>query len=263
MPAKPPLLLLHGVTMSAAAWDDVTPLLADRFDVIVPTAPGHRGGPPISGRATIRALTDATEELLDQHRLPTVHVAGNSLGGWMAIELARRGRAKSVCALSPAGLWSAPDTHSRGRDRLRRTKVLADATRHLAPTLLRFGAVRRLGMRDVAAHAERLTCDQAVQAFRDLVGCRATDDLLDTRESLQPLDPLPCPVTVAWSEKDRIFPPAIYLATARQRLPQARFITLPGVGHVPMIDDPALCAQTIAESVPPAPAGETACFTGG
>jgi pimeloyl-ACP methyl ester carboxylesterase len=252
MPAKPPLLLLHGVTMSAAAWDDVTPLLTDRFDVIVPTAPGHRGGPPISGRATIRALTDATEELLDQRRLPTVHVAGNSLGGWMAIELARRGRAKSVCALSPAGLWAAPDTHSRGRDRLRRTKMLADATRHLTPALLRFGTVRRLGMRDVAAHSERLTPDQAVHAFRDLVGCGATGDLLDTSESLQPLDPLPCPITVAWSEKDRIFPPAIYLATARQRLPQARFITLPGVGHVPMIDDPALCAQTIAESVPPA-----------
>ena len=250
MPAKPPLLLLHGITMSAAAWCDVAPLLADRFDLIVPTAAGHRGGPQISGHATIRTLTDATEKLLDDRGLATVHVAGNSMGGWMAIELARRGRARSVCALSPAGLWTAGNTHDRSRDRLRRTKKLAGATRYLTPFLLRSAPVRRLTMRDIAVHGERLSVDQAVHAFSDLVGCDAADDLLDTSESLQPLDALPCPITVAWSAQDRIFPPAVFGATARQRLPQARFIMLPDVGHVPMIDDPAVCAQTIVDSIP-------------
>jgi pimeloyl-ACP methyl ester carboxylesterase len=89
-----------------------------------------------------------------------------------------------------------------------------------------------------------------VQVFNDLVGCDAADDLLDTTESLQPLDPLPCPITVAWSSNDRILPAAPFVATARQRLPQARFIVLPNVGHVPMIDDPAMCAQTIVDSIP-------------
>jgi len=246
---KPPLLLLHGVTMSSAAWDTVVPLLADRFDLIVPTAAGHRGGPALAGKATIRVLTDLTERLLDERDLETVHVAGNSMGGWMAVELARRGRARSVCAFSPAGLWTAGNAHNRGRDTLRRTKKLADATAYIAPTLLRFGRVRRLTMADVAVHAERLTFAQAVHAFDDLVGCAAADDLLGTTEELQPLDPLPCPITVAWSDKDRIFPSDVFLATARQRLPQARFTVLPDVGHVPMVDDPELCARTIVEAI--------------
>jgi pimeloyl-ACP methyl ester carboxylesterase len=245
---KPPLLLLHGVTMSAAAWDDLTPLLSDRFDVLVPTALGHRGGPRVSGHTSIRALTDATEKLLDERHLQSVHIAGHSMGGWMAIELARRGRATSVCAFSPAGLWD--DAHNHGREILRRTKKLADATRHLAPPLLRFAPVRRLAMADIASHADRLSFGQAVHAFNDLVGCDAVDDLLGTSESLQPLDPLPCPITVAWSSKDRIFPAAAFVATARQRLPQAQFIMLPDVGHVPMIDDPAMCARTIIDSIP-------------
>jgi pimeloyl-ACP methyl ester carboxylesterase len=250
MTPKPPLLLLHGVTMSAAAWDNVVPLLADRFDLIVPTAAGHRGGPPVSGRATIHALTDATERILDARHLQTVHIAGNSMGGWMAIELARRGRATSVCALSPAGFWIAGDAQDHSRDTLRRTKKLADATRHLTPHLLRFGPVRRITMADIATHAERLSFDQAVHAFNDLVGCVVAYDLLDTSENLQSLDPLPCPITVAWSVKDRIFPPEAFAATVRERLPHARVIVLPHVGHVPMIDDPAMCAQTIIDSIP-------------
>jgi pimeloyl-ACP methyl ester carboxylesterase len=253
MTGKPPLLLLHGVTMSAAAWDNVTPLLAERFELIVPTAAGHRGGPKIPGPATIRALTDIAERILDDLELATAHIAGNSMGGWMAIELARRGRARTVCALSPAGLWDACDPHAGSRDRLRRTKKLADATRHLTPSLLRFGTLRRLAMADIAVHADRLSFDQAVGAFNDLVGCDAADDILDTTEQLETLDPLPCPITVAWSAHDRIFAPDGFGANARRRLPNARFIMLPGVGHVPMIDDPAMCAQTIIDSISDAP----------
>lgn len=250
METKPPLLLLHGVTMSAAAWQGVAPFLTERFDLIVPTAAGHRGGPRIPGHATIRALTDVVERLLDERGLATVHIAGNSMGGWMAIELARRGRADSVCALSPAGLWTAGDDHDHGRDMLRRTKTLADATRHLTPHLLRFRRVRRLAMADIAIHGDRLSVDHAVHTFRDLVGCEAADDLLDTMEELQPLDRLPCPITVAWSGKDRIFPPSTFVDTARHRIPGARIIELPNVGHVPMFDDPALSAQTIIDSIP-------------
>lgn len=249
MTTKPALLLLHGVTMSASAWDNVTPLLDDRFDLIVPTAAGHRGGPRVQGNATIRTLTDAAERLLDTRGLATVHIAGNSMGGWMAVELARRGRASSVCALSPAGLWSSGERPGASRATLIRTKKLADATRHLTPPLLTLAPLRRITMRDIAVHGERMTVGQALHTFEDLVGCDAADDLLNTSESMEPLIDLPCPITVAWSAEDRIFPPGKFVATARQRLPQARFVTLPGVGHVPMIDDPTLCAQVIVESI--------------
>lgn len=245
MAGKPPLLLLHGVTMSAAAWDTVVPLLADRFDLIVPTAAGHRGGPRLQGRPTIRALVDATEALLDERGFATVHVAGNSMGGWIAVELARRGRARSVCAFSPAGFWTAgtrDETHATNT--LRRTLKLAAATRFVAPAALAAPLVRRVAMRDVAEHADRLTRRQAVESTRDLLGCDAADDLLGTTEQVEPLGRT-CPVTIAWAERDRIFPPEVNGVTARERIPHAHFVMLRGVGHVPMIDDPALCARTI------------------
>ena len=246
MTTKEPLLLLHGVTMSANVWADVIPFLTDIHEVIVPTAAGHRGGPPLVGPATISALTDQIERLLDERGLDRVHIAGNSMGGWMAIELARRGRALTVCAFSPAGFWTpgaADETHATKT--IRRSRSLVRMVRPLAPTLLRLPFVRRQAMRDAAEHGERLTAAQAVDVLLDLADCPAADALLGTSESVATLEPLPCPVTLAWSAMDRIFPPEVNGVTARERLPQADFRLLPGVGHVPMIDDPRLCAETI------------------
>lgn len=248
--ANDPLLLLHGVTMSAAAWDDVVPYLSSRFDVFAPTLMGHRGGTkPGDGGVTLSALTDDIERALNAKDLDTVHIAGNSLGGWIAIELARRGRARSVCAFSPAGFWDL-STHqeTRASSSLLRTVRLASLTRFVAPPLLHVPLVRRITMRDIAEHPERLTQAQAHQAMLDVVGCVAAEEILSTSETVAPLDPLPCPVTLVWSEQDRIFPPAVNGVIARERLPAARYITLPGVGHVPMIDDPKLCAETIVSA---------------
>jgi pimeloyl-ACP methyl ester carboxylesterase len=246
MTTHEPLLLLHGLMMSADAWADVIPLLADQHEVIAPTAVGHRGGPPLIGKATIRALTDETERLLDVRGLDRVHVAGNSMGGWMAIELARRGRALTVCAFSPAGFWTpgTPD-ETRASNMVRRTRRRVRVVRPLAPALLRFAYMRRQAMRDVAIHGERFTLAQALGAVRDVACCLAAEEMLRPSEGVAPLDPLPCPMTLAWSANDKILPPDVYGATARERLPQAKYLLLPGVGHVPMIDNPRLCADTI------------------
>jgi pimeloyl-ACP methyl ester carboxylesterase len=66
-------------------------------------------------------------------------------------------------------------------------------------------------------------------------------------EQVAPLDPLPCPITLAWSEKDALLPVAFYGPIARERLPRATFTILPDVGHDPMMDDPALVARTILD----------------
>ncbi|WP_067824758.1 alpha/beta fold hydrolase [Nocardia inohanensis] len=244
---KSPLVLLHGVTMSARVWDEVIPLLTPRHEVFGLTALGHRGGPPVQRRpATVADLVDAAEVMLDELGLHRPHLVGNSLGGWMAIELARRGRAASVCALSPAGFWSA-GTHAQtgGVTKLSRLATLNRLTRTVQPLAFQLPLVRRLGMRDIACHADRLTPSAALESARDLLDCAVTGDLLATDEQIAPLDPLPCPVTLAWSSRDAILPPQINGKIARERLPRADFALLPGVGHVPMIDDPALVARTI------------------
>ncbi|MGW4094485.1 alpha/beta fold hydrolase [Nocardia sp. NPDC004750] len=247
MPSKPPLVLLHGVTMSERVWDDVTPLLAARHEVITPTAVGHRGGPRALRRpARVEHLVDDIERRLDGLGLRRVHVAGNSLGGWMAIELARRGRAETVCALSPAGFWEAGDrSRAAATRRIAREVSTGRLLGFLAPVGLRSAAVRRTALRNIAVHGDRACAAQAMTFLRDLLGCTVTADLLGTDEQIAALDPLPCPITVAWSERDRVLPAQIHIPIARARLPEAAFSVLPDTGHVPMIDDPELVAHTI------------------
>lgn len=177
----------------------------DDFDLIVPTAVGHRGGSRRgSGHTTIERLVDVTEQLLDERGLSSVHVAGNSLGGWMAIELARRGRARSVCALSPAGFWT-PGTHDNtgATNVLIRTKRLAELSRVLAPIVTWPAFARKLMLRDIAVHGDRLSQSQTLAIVQDVVECSAAADLLGTTESVARMDILPCPITLVWAEKDR------------------------------------------------------------
>ena len=102
-----PLLLLHGVGAIWRAWSPVLPYLESHHDVIVPTLAGHGGGPPLDPQVapSVQALADALEDELDKLGLQKVHIAGNSLGGWLGMELARRGRARSLVLFSPAGAW--------------------------------------------------------------------------------------------------------------------------------------------------------------
>ncbi|MDT5189992.1 MAG: hypothetical protein QOI28_2243, partial [Mycobacterium sp.] len=102
-----PLLLVHGVSAIWRAWSPVLPFLEPHHDVIVPTLAGHGGGPPLDTQIapSVQALADALEGELDKLGLQKVHIAGNSLGGWIGIELARRGRARSLVLFSPAGAW--------------------------------------------------------------------------------------------------------------------------------------------------------------
>ena len=244
---RPALVLLHGVTMSARAWGEVVPLLSATHEVHTLTLPGHRGGPTVRRRpATVSDIVDATESKLDDLALDRPHIAGNSLGGWVGIELARRGRAASVCALSPAGFWDQGEvSQDHASSRLRRQAALTRVGRPIAPWVLRSRTVRRVSMRDIAARGDRLSAAQALEAADDLLGCSIRDDILGTTEQVAPLDPLPCPVTLAWSEADAVVPLATNGRIARERVPGAAFVVLPGVGHVPMIDDPSLVARTI------------------
>src|SRR5215217_6576332 len=144
---REPLVLLHPLAMSARVWDAVTPWLESHHDVVALTALGHRGGVAATQRpVTVRALVDHTERALDEHGLDRPHLAGNSLGGWIAIELARRGRARTVCALSPAGTWVAGTPQQTDGVRKLRSSIRAARLGRALPMslLLRSPAVRRM-----------------------------------------------------------------------------------------------------------------------
>ena len=113
------------------------------------------------------------------------------------------------------------------------------------PLMFRSAALRRFGFRDAAVHGDRLTPAQAVELVSDGLACAVLNDLSADVWHIAPLNPLPCPITVAWSEKDALLPMAQYASALSERLPQATFKVLAGVGHDPMIDDPRLVSRTI------------------
>src|SRR6476661_8295422 len=112
---REPLVLIHGFTGTGRIWDPVVPLLAAHHDVHAPTLAGHCGGAtvPADAKASLTILVDDLEAQLDRAGLATAHLAGNSLGGWLALELAARGRARSVVCLSPAGGWESGSREER------------------------------------------------------------------------------------------------------------------------------------------------------
>jgi pimeloyl-ACP methyl ester carboxylesterase len=198
--------------------------------------------------ATIRDIVDWAERYLDEQDLQRPHLVGHSMGGFVAIELARRGRAASVCALSPGGFWSSGDgLRKRTMAKVTNGAGIARLTRPIAPLPLKSATLRRLWFRGAAAeHGDRITAQRGLEIIDDYLGCTVYNEIFSTdEEQIAPLDPLPCPITLAWSEKDAMLPVASYGPNARKRLPQATFEILPDVGHDPMMDDPSLVAHTI------------------
>jgi pimeloyl-ACP methyl ester carboxylesterase len=98
----PPLVLLHGFTDTWRTWELVLDDLQRGHEVLAPTLLGHAGGPPLTGELTDASIADAVERAMDEAGLREAHIVGNSLGGYVAFQLAMRGRALSVVALAPA-----------------------------------------------------------------------------------------------------------------------------------------------------------------
>ena len=167
------------------------------------------------------------------------------MGGWLALELARRGRARTVCALSPAGAWDATSEDIGARARRCGEPRRRPRARPWMPLLMRSRAARRFALRLNVVHGDRVTSQELIALADDLLGCEVIDDLLDTDEQLAPLDPPPCPITIAWSRRDRVLPLDRNGARARELVPGARFLVLEDVGHAPMLDDPGIVAATI------------------
>src|SRR5690242_15343020 len=104
--AGPPLVLIHGIGSRWQVWRPVLPMLQKHFDVIAIDLPGFGASPVESIAADVPAFTTSVVEFVADLGLTSVHVAGSSLGGGVALEIGRRGLARSVTAFAPVGFWS-------------------------------------------------------------------------------------------------------------------------------------------------------------
>jgi pimeloyl-ACP methyl ester carboxylesterase len=245
-----PLVLLHGIGSSRKAWDPVVPALARHFDVIAVDLPGFGESPalPPEVEPTPAALADAVAALLDHLGLRTPHVAGNSLGGWVTLELAARGDLASVTLLSPAGLWRRV-TPLYANLSLRLTHWLSVHARGALGWAVGSRAGRVVVLAQVLGRPQRMTAAQARQGIRAMAMGPGFDAALRASLSRRYLagPGLDVPVTVAFGNRDRL----LLRRQSRQldQLPAGtRVAELPGCGHVPMTDDPAAVAALVLQS---------------
>jgi pimeloyl-ACP methyl ester carboxylesterase len=237
------LVLLHGLGGSKAVWDPVVGLLEGERTVTVLDMPGFGAAAPLPDgvEPTAANLASAIADRCRELHIERPHVAGNSLGGWVALEMGRRGDAASVTALSPAGLWRRP-LGPRRRD----PHVWAGRARPLLSLALRFRRPREAMLATFAARPERIpvqTGRELVLGWVDASGYRGANRAMRTHLFDPAGYPEEVPVTIAWAELDRLVGPP----KPERRPAGARFLTLPGVGHTPTWDDPGLVARTLLE----------------
>lgn len=245
------MLLLHGFTGTWRIWQPLLEPLGEYHDVLALTLPGHHGGPTVETPVSIALLADGVERSLDEHGLGIVHVCGNSLGGWLALELARRGRASSVVALSPAGGWhEAKDMH-RTASMIRNTARLSTRTAPLLRGPLISSSARRRMLRPAMERGDRMPAGQMLEMLEDISGCAIMDDLMLATQRDGPftgdMSRVSCRVRIAWGQNDRAIPADQHGRPLLDRVPTAEFVVMPGVGHLPMYDDPLLVAATVLE----------------
>jgi pimeloyl-ACP methyl ester carboxylesterase len=245
----PPLVLLHGVGHRRQAWDAVVDLLAPYRELIMPDLPGHGQSPPLQtdGRPVVEVLLETVTGLLDELGLDRPHIAGNSLGGLLALEAGAAGRAATVTTLSPAGFFRGPADMAYGRSAFTAMEAAGRRLQPVAPALARSTAGRALLYGAIVSRPSRLSAEQAIgdmKAF--LAASGALHEVLAGISQFTGSIPADVPVTIAWGSKDRLLSRRQGLV-AKAQLPAARFVLLRGCGHVPMTDDPELVARVLLE----------------
>jgi pimeloyl-ACP methyl ester carboxylesterase len=237
--AGSPLVLLHGIGSRRGVWKPVVERLARERDVLCVDLPGFGFSPVLDEQPTVQALARALVRWWGELGIARPHVAGNSLGGGIALELARMDGVASATALSPVGFWS-PGEARYGRAMLRLT--------HFSAT--RLGPQMRWLVGSAAGRQATIGLMHGRPARRD--GREAVEDLVQLAQAPGWEATLPIsreyvfrdgaeldgvPVTVGWGTRDRLLIPR-QAERARAMLPRARHVPLPGCGHIPMSDDP-------------------------
>jgi pimeloyl-ACP methyl ester carboxylesterase len=242
----PPLVLLHGIGSRRQVWDPVVGELASSRRVIAVDIPGFGESPLDGAEPTPSGFAVSLERWFAEQGIDRPHVAGNSMGATIALELARRHAIASATAISPAGFWT-PRERVYARSSLKASRALAKRIRGAVPAITSsaagrtalfaqtFGKPWRMtpaeGVATIDAFLDAPAFAQAMANFRDYT-FRGADDARGT------------PVTVAWGSRDALLLPR-QARRAERLMPWARHVALPRCGHVPVYDDPEAVAGVI------------------
>lgn len=242
-----PIVLIHGIGSRWQVWNPVLDRLAARHDVIALDLPGFGSSAYDGVPGSVGHLADRVTALLSELDVEKPVIGGSSLGGGVALELARRGVARSVVAYSPVGffgsagaLWCrAVVTAARASGATLRPalpRLFATRVGRIALCGVFYGHPASLAPADCLADAHALVAAPGFAPARRKLGeWRLTGPIRGV------------PVTIAWGDRDVVLPRG-QAARARRILPGARHVRLAGCGHLPFADDPETCARLLLEA---------------
>ena len=226
------------------------PALERHHDVLAVTLAGHAGGPPLDGEIGDAVLADAVERAMDDAGFETAHLVGNSLGGYVALQLAARGRAETVVALAPAGGWAEGDESYRDTLSLQRSMI--DGAKAAAPhasALLASPEGRRRATQFTVSNFEHIPAELLAHQLLGVAGCTAAGALIDhaLREGWRlDAENIGCPVRIVWGTEDKLLRwPSAAARFRAEWLPHADWVELEGVGHCPQLDVPIEAAELV------------------
>ena len=243
-----PLLLLHGIGSTHDDFTALRPRLNADYRVLAPDLPGHGRSPALPGKPTISAMADAIVADLDELGVGRVHVLGNSIGARIALELAVRGRARSVVAISPSGLNTPAERAYQGV-LMSGNRLILRRLRPFLPALART-TLGRTALLTGLRSAPWRSSETEARALRE--GFAAADAfwqmlwwgiLADVPTGLDRID---CPVVLAQGTADLVAVGQTprYLAA----IAGARFVPLVGAGHAPQSDAPGAILMLVRDA---------------
>ena len=246
------MVCLHGFTDTWRTWELVLPALERRHDVLAPTLLGHAGGPALNGEFSEALLIDSVEQAMDEAGFDTAHIVGNSLGGYVALQLAVRGRAKSVVALAPAG--GSAEGDDADRQTLGYFRMMQDLVRTAAPHADAIVATlegRRRATLYVASNFEHIPAELIAHQIRGAACCDGAGTMIEHALhkgwNLE-AERIACPVRIVWGTEDKLLRwPAAATRFRADWLPHADWVELDGVGHCPQLDVPLETSQLITD----------------
>ncbi len=235
-----PLVLLHPLGADRRVWHPVVEHLSDRREVVAVDLPGFGESPPLANQVpSPRALAAAVAEHLSSLGLSRAHVAGNSLGGWVALELGLTGAASSVTGIAPAGLWPEPLVPKASI-----AHRLARATLPLADALLRTAPGRAMLLSGAMARPRNVPGQQAAHLVRAYA---LAQDFIAVNDAMRAgrfegLERIRCPVTFVWPDHDRLIRRPVGVPD------RIRNVVLSESGHIPMWDAPQALARLLIDA---------------
>jgi pimeloyl-ACP methyl ester carboxylesterase len=245
------VILLHGLGSDHRYWDDFTPRLSDKYDVLALDLPGHGDQAQrlstLEGHARVLAANVASQ--LDNRGIERPHVVGLSLGGWVALELAAMGQCASVVALSPAGLW-AEGTHVKQE---RQSLMLGPLVRVLGPalpTLTRQPWVKKLALAKNMAKPEQVSNESFLAAARAIGTSRGYSacEKAMVANRFRDGSRIDIPATVAFGDTDGVFPAPKFQNTSGLSV-HTRVEVIANCGHAVTWDQPDACLELICSTI--------------